>query len=142
MTPARPSKCALCSPRHHQFAIPDCYSKLMAAFPWSRPAVIGTVVYTRVEEMILPDAVDTQIFAGIALPHKTGLFQKLDRPAIAGNAGGFEAVQPQAGKSKRYHRTHRRRHVAVAHERQTSPVAKASGLGDPAPDIGQGQAAD
>src|SRR5215472_7497402 len=92
--------------------------------------------------MILPDAVDAQIFAGIALPHETGLLQKPHRSAITGNTGGFEAVQPQAGKGKRDDRAHGPRHVALADKGQTGPVAETAGLRDAAPDIGKRQAAD
>ena len=50
--------------------------------------------------MVLPDAVDAQIFARIALSHESGLLQKPDRSGIARDAGGFEAVQPQLAKAK------------------------------------------
>src|SRR5262245_66259020 len=80
--------------------------------------------------MILPYAVDAQILAGVALPQETGLLQKLDRCPIAWNAGGFEAVQPQAGKSKWDDRAHRACHVTLAYERQAGPVAKTAGLRD------------
>src|SRR5262249_61384924 len=51
-------------------------------------------------------------------------------------------MQPQTGESKRYHRAHRRRHVALAREWQTGPVAETAGLGDSTPDIGERQPAD
>src|ERR1700746_467677 len=92
--------------------------------------------------MILPDAVDTQIFAGVALPRETGLLQKLDRSVIGRNAGGFEAVQPQAGKGKRDYRAHRRCHIALAHEWYAGPVSETTGAVAAAPDIGERQAAD
>src|SRR5690348_4051688 len=92
--------------------------------------------------MILPDAVDAEIFAGIALAQEPGLLQKPDRSAIAWNAGSFEAMQPQTGKGKRDHRPDRRRHVALPHEGQAGPVAETAGLGHTAANIGQSQAAD
>ena len=45
--------------------------------------------------MVLPDAVDAEIRAGIALALEAGLFQKLDRGDVGGDAGGLQPVQPQ-----------------------------------------------
>src|SRR5260370_33212005 len=92
--------------------------------------------------MILPDAVDAQIFARIALAYESGVFQKPRRAGVGGDAGGLDAVQPQAAESERNDGANRRRHVAVARIGQAHPIAEAAGLGDASPDIGEPQAAD
>ena len=92
--------------------------------------------------MVLPDAVDAQIFARITLANEARVFEKADRAGIAGNAGGFEAVQPQRAEGEWNDGAHRRGHVAVAGKWQAHPVAEAARLSDPAPNVGERQPAD
>src|SRR5215813_5853430 len=50
------------------------------------------------EQMVLPLAVDAQIFARVALALEPGLLEQRNRGGIGGNAGRFHAVQPQRGE--------------------------------------------
>ena len=96
----------------------------------------------RIQQMILPDAIDAQIFPGIALPSKAGVFQKSRRGSVGRNTGGLQTMQSQRREGERDDRAHGRGHVAAAHERQAHPVADTGGLRDAAADVGEGQSAD
>src|SRR5579872_278229 len=96
----------------------------------------------RIQQMILPDAVDAKIFPGIALADKAAVFEEAGGGRIGRNTGRLHTMQPQRGESERDHRAHGRRHVAAAHERQAHPVADAGSLCDAATDVGERQSAD
>ena len=100
------------------------------------------ILQAAVKQVVLPDAVDAEIFARVAFAHEAGIFQQPDRGRVGRDAGGFQPVQPQRGEGERDQRAHRRRHEAVAHIRKPHPIAEAAGLGDAAADIGERQAAD
>src|ERR1700722_19705699 len=95
------------------------------------------ILQASVEQMVLPDAVDAEIFARITLAHEADIFQEPDRSGIGRDAGRFQPVQPQGAEGERDHRTHRRRHVALPDVRKPHPVTEAAGLRDAASDIGQ-----
>src|SRR6202047_1803073 len=64
---------------------------------WLRPLA---VLQPRIEQMILPDTVDAQIFARIALAYESGVFQKPRRAGIGRDAGGLDAMQPQGAEGE------------------------------------------
>src|SRR4029077_15178414 len=52
------------------------------------------ILQASVEQMVLPDAVDAEIFARITLAHEAGIFQKPDRSGVGRDAGRFPPVEP------------------------------------------------
>src|SRR6202034_1134325 len=110
---------------------------------WLRPLgrVFSRILQAGKKQVILPDAVDAQIFPGIALADKAGFLQQPERGGIGRNARRLDAVQPQARKGEGQDGAHGCRHVAVTHKRQAHPIAEAAGLSDTAANIGQRQAA-
>src|SRR5215472_4357030 len=72
------------------------------------------VLEAGIEQVILPGAVDAQIFAGKAFPAKPGLLEQADRGDIARDAGSLDAMQPQRLERERNDKLDRRRHVALA----------------------------
>ena len=100
------------------------------------------ILQSGVEQVVLPGAVDTEIFAGIAFAYEAGVFQEPDRAIVGRNACRFQAMQPQGAEGERNNGAYRRRHVALAGKRLAHPVAEAAGLRDAAPDIGKRQSAE
>src|ERR1041384_4496542 len=117
-------------------------TRLRPATPWPRQGRSrARILQPTIEQMVLPDAIDAQIFARVALANEAGVFEETDRTGIAGNAGRLEPVQPQRVEGKWNDGAHCRGHVAVAEERQAHPVAEAARLRDPTPDVGERQSA-
>src|SRR5215467_4604889 len=67
---------------------------------------IDIVFETRVEQVILPDSVDTQIAAGVTLALEPGLCQQTDGGNVVRYASRFQPVQAQSGEAVRYQRPH------------------------------------
>src|SRR5579883_3267204 len=57
--------------------------------PWLR---LRCILQTRIQQMVLPDAIDAQIFARITFAPEAGVFQQPHRAGIARDAGRFEPV--------------------------------------------------
>src|SRR5689334_6443323 len=68
------------------------FGTMLCGLPARRVAEPG------VEQMVLPLAVNAQIFARVALAFEPGLLEQRNRGGISGNAGRFHAVQPQGGE--------------------------------------------
>src|SRR6516162_5101517 len=95
----------------------------------------------RKEQMVLPHAVDAQVFARKAFSPKSGLLQEADRGDIGRDTGGLDAMQPQRLECERNEAADRRRHVSAARVARADPIAEIAGLGATAPHIGERQAA-
>src|SRR5256885_9514278 len=91
--------------------------------------------------MVLPAAVDTQIFARVALAGKPASLQQANRGGIGGDARGLYAVQPQRAECERQQRTYRSAHVAAARIGLSDPISEAPGLRDAAAHVRQSQSA-
>src|SRR5580704_3981635 len=91
-----PSQGAICLPPGRQGDLVKT-KEVRLGHLWLRPLA---VLEPCIEQVILPDAVDAQIFARIALAHKSGVFQKPRRAGIGRDAGGLDAMQPQAAEGE------------------------------------------
>src|SRR6185503_13713042 len=91
--------------------------------------------------MVRPGAVDQQIPARQAFLAKAGAGQKILGGLIVDQAGGLDAMQPQRLEDKGHQRLDGIGHVALAGEFGADPVAHGAALGNAAPHIGQGAAA-
>src|SRR6266566_2521014 len=91
--------------------------------------------------MVLPNAVDAQIFARIALAGESTVLEQADRGGVAGNARRLHAMQPQRAEREGQECAHGRGHVAAASIGPADPISEAPRLGDAAAHIGQRQAA-
>src|SRR5580658_10045328 len=97
--------------------------------PWLRPR---SVLKACKQQVILPDTVDAQILARVALADETVFFQEPDRAGIGRDAGGFQPVQPKLFQREWDDGIYRRGHVALPRIRQAHPITEAAGLGDAA----------
>src|SRR5690242_10135102 len=91
----------------------------------------------REQEMVLPLAVDLQVGAGITLLLEAGAEQHGAARNIGRQAGGLDAMQPQAVERKIEHQRQGVGHKALARERLADPIAEAGGFGDTAAQVGQ-----
>src|SRR5438552_13763551 len=80
----------------------------------SSPSRMRIVLEAGKQQMILPDPIDAQVFARITLPPKAVFLQQPDRGDIGGDAGRFDAMQPQGPEGKGNDGCDRRGHVALA----------------------------
>src|SRR5262245_5443404 len=69
--------------------------------------------HQRIEQVVLPHAIDAEIFARKALAREPGLFEQPDRRHIGGDARGLEAVQPKRSECEWDERQHAGRHQAA-----------------------------
>src|SRR5215211_3719944 len=95
----------------------------------------------RVEQVVLPQPVDAEIFPGKSLAREAGLLQETHRCNVAGDARGLETMQPESAEHERNERIDGRRHQAAARVGLADPITEASGLGDAAAHIGERQSA-
>src|ERR1700722_12176114 len=65
---------------------------------WSR---FGSVLQAGIKQVVLPGAVDAQIFARVAFAHEAGILQKPGRTGIARDARRLDPMQPQRRKGER-----------------------------------------
>src|SRR5256885_733614 len=142
---ARPAEEAATEPITHSSPKPEqrptsrvCHWTLAAP----RHSTRAAAVEPREQQMILPQAVDAEIFACIAFAREAHFFQKPDRGGIGGNASRFQPVKTQRSEGERHQSREGAGHQAAAREGLADPVAEAAGLRDAAPDVGQRQAAD
>src|SRR5215469_2057852 len=94
----------------------------------------------REEQMVLPGAVDAEIFAGKAFAAEPGLLEQPDRGRVGRDAGGLDAMQAQRLEGERDEAADRRRHVALPPMDRADPIAEIAGLRAAAPDIGEREA--
>ena len=90
--------------------------------------------------MVSPIAVNFQISTGQSLFLESRLPQQSPGRRILGQAGGFQPVEGQGSESEVGERTHSRQGMTLSREAGAAPVSHRAHLGDPAPDIGQGDA--
>src|SRR5689334_7608293 len=104
-------------------------SRSTMAVPWPRRGSRRRIVLEAgKEQVVLPGAVDAQIFAGEAFTAEPGLLEQADRRDVGGDAGRLDAMQPQRLERERNDELDRRRHVALARIGCPHPVAQIAGL--------------
>src|SRR5690348_16314209 len=91
--------------------------------------------------MVLPAAVDAEIFAGEALFAEADLEQKAAARRVVRQRRRFDAVELQALKGEAQDELKARRHVAPARITLADPIAEAAGLGDAAAHVAETDAA-
>ena len=137
----RASREALPTPVHRDLS--EKPRHLIAGEPWPPQGEGFQLQFNPAEQhVILPQSVNAEVFARIALAHEPGVFQQPDRGGIRRNAGRFETMQAQRIERERHQRAHCAGHQAAARKRLADPVADAARLRDAATDIGKRQAAD
>src|SRR5215831_16037319 len=87
--------------------------------------------------MVAPLAVNLQVAAREPLLAESDLGEQVFRRFVRGQAGGFDAVQPERGKDERYQRARGVEHVTLAREALADPVAERAALRDTAPHVGE-----
>src|SRR3569833_1481763 len=91
--------------------------------------------------MVRPGADDQQETARQAFLAKAGASQKIFGGLIVDQAGGFDSMQAQRLEDKGHQRLDGIGHIALPGEFGADPIAHGAALGDAAPHIGQGAAA-
>src|SRR4051812_2155287 len=100
--------------------------------PTHHGALLRVVLQTRIEQVVLPLAVDAEVLARVALALEAGLLQQPDRGLVGRDARGLEAVQPQIAERERDERAHRGRHEALPRKWPADPIADRARLRDAA----------
>src|SRR5262245_21018445 len=98
-------------------------------------------VEQRVKQMILPNAVDSQIATREPLALETGLFQQSDRGRVARDAGRLEPVQFERVEHEGHDGTDGRGHIALVRVFGPDPIAKRARLGHAAAHVAERQPA-
>jgi len=94
------------------------------------------------QHVVLPAAVDAQIFARIALFAETGLEQQAAARPVMRQARRLDPMQLQALESEAEHQAEARAHIAAPGITLADPIAEAAALGHAAANIAEADAAD
>src|SRR5581483_1999668 len=94
------------------------------------------------EHVVLPAAVDAEIFAGETLFAEAALEEEAAARRVVRQCRGFDAMELQALKGEAQYELEARRHVAPARVTLADPIAEAAGLGDAAAHVAEANAAD
>src|SRR6266404_3473136 len=106
---------------------------------WGHAAVAAQ---NRKKQMILPFALDAEVFAGVPLLLETGSCQQGSARDVRRQAGGLDPVQAEPIESELEDQRQRGRHITLPCKGLADPITKAGCFGDPAPEIGQADPAD
>src|SRR6476661_3817524 len=87
-------------------------------------------VEQRVKQMVLPDAVNSQIAARQAFALESRLLEKLDRGRIGRKAGRLEPVQLERVEDERNDGADAGGHIALVGVVRADPIAERAGLRD------------
>src|SRR5262245_57255239 len=112
------------------------------AFRRSARLTTRVSVEQRVKQMILPNAVDSQIATREPFALETGLFQQSDRGRVARDAGRLEPVQFERVEHEGHNGANGCGHITLIGVFGPDPIAERAGLGHPAAHVAEREPAD